>query len=1680
MKITHLFKFPTFVTAALVFLASGLTPVSAVFDPVNDDTDIFLANPQQDANRPNVLIILDNTANWSRNVAGQSIFINEKQALVNVIENLGDEFNVGLAMFPETGGDNDSIDGAYLRFGVRQMTNTNRTVLADMVNSFTENGDKGNNNTVALAMLEAFRYYSGSNNRASFGKEKSDIDGNTINPAFQNGLGNYPLPAGATGSTPYNSPISTACEDSFIIYISNGASNENASALSISESELSSLGYNTSSTIALSPSGQEGNWMDEWADFMANTDMNGNADGTPHVYSYVVEVDPQTSGQNDDMTALLKSVANKGKGEYFAVSSANAGQGIVNALNQIFQEIQAVNSVFAATTLPVSVNVRGTNLNQVYIGVFRPDEAKEPRWFGNLKAYQLAFDDSTSTLFLADKNGDSAENPTTGFINSNAESFWTTNSTFWGYRDSDRNGVGGASDLPDGDLVEKGGSAQQQRDEYANDQSTRSLYTCTSGGSDPCVSGDALSDTPFSTANDGISDVTLGLGSTVINSLSALESLAVTGLSDIREVTSLTTTVGSTIQISDLDNDAVEQTLTDLSTAPNLAITAITNNPVIQSISGLTRGTGQDKNIAIVTVNGHGFSNGQVVHVSGVSTNEYNGTFTITVEDANTFTYDTGNPNPSNNPGITNAEVATTTNIVEATVPSHGYTAGNQVTITGVDPTSFNGTFTISSIADDDTFRYTTASALPPVESVAGAEASSSAGTIATATTGAAHGFLGTETVTITGASPTGFNGTYAIIDTPSTTTFTIDVGNALGTASTPGVVSQSSGTVTATTSTAHNLTDGDTITITGAVPNGYNGTFTVDETGTNTFTYNKANLGPWDESSNPQFISGVNSTTVTATIEDHGFGVAGDTVTIDVAGAVDNFSDPGFSDNYNGDLISATVVDQNTLTYTTQGTAPDNEPDPATAHPDGPDGTNGTDDDGTILAWLSTPTVIATVPAHGFTGSDPVTISGSTIPEYNRENVTITVIDTNTIQYAPSAIPAGDFFGDGLGASTIAGVETSTARAEVANHGLTAGDTVTIVGVVDPTTFNGSFSVDSVIDQDTFTYSIFPEKEGIATLDGNSLSSTGGPAGVADDLVNWVRGEDNEEDEDTDGDFTDVRPSLHGDVLHSRPSVVNYNRHGDNFPDGPDGIGGTADDNTTDDDVYIFYGANDGVFRAVKGGFEQSDLSEPAPGHEAWGFVPEEFFNDLERLRNNSPLISSSNKKPYFADGSIGTFVNDVNNDGKLIAADGDEVFIFISMHRGGRLIYALDVSDPLDPVFMWKKSPSDWPELGQTWSTPFVTTIKAQTDPVLIFGAGYDPLVEDVPPDTITAFNVDNDGDGNLEIEAGAGVFERSMGRGIFVVDARTGDLIFQAGPAGADNGAAEDFLTVSTMVCAIPGDGAVISDRGGSVDNRAYFGDTCANIWRLDMDDADPANWTITKLADLNDESNIPGGLRKFLFPPDVVFGDNFDAVLIGSGDREHPFDEVVTNRFYMIRDLGTGTTPVVLSPLTEPDLFDATSNCIQSSSSCAGTGDETDSATAAAALDAGDGWFITLGTGEKVVGNAVTLNNVTFFNTNQPSDEGDPSSCESNLGVARQYQVNFDDATVFLDKNLDGSLTAADRSVVHPGGGYLPSPVPVVVQIDGEIHEGVISGVKVQQPPGSLLGARLRKFWFKEFE
>ena len=556
-----------------------------------------------------------------------------------------------------------------------------------------------------------------------------------------------------------------------------------------------------------------------------------------------------------------------------------------------------------------------------------------------------------------------------------------------------------------------------------------------------------------------------------------------------------------------------------------------------------------------------------------------------------------------------------------------------------------------------------------------------------------------------------------------------------------------------------------------------------------------------------------------------------------------------------------------------------------------------------------------------------------------------------------------------------------------------------------------------------------------------NTNTNKSGRSGEVEDIVNWTRGADNAADENQDSLYSDIRSSVHGSVVHSRPAVVNYNRTGSC---------GALDAN----DTFVFYGANDGIFHALKGGQGNTD------GTEQWGFVIPEFVSKLKRIRDNAPAATINtlppanvtNNVPYFADGAVSAFQIDANGDCKYTSGtSGDKVQIFISMRRGGPYLYALDVTNPTVPKVMWKIAPgSGFPDLGYTWSTPVVANVKLGTTrtQVVIFGGGYDPAVEDLDPQYITS-NVA----ASVSSSAGGGVTAvRSMGRRLFMVRMSDGALLWGAGATSGPSGIPS--TTVSGMNYALPSEPTVLDTNSDGLDDRIYIGDTNGNLWRFDISDTNPRNWAGIHFAELDSGTRAR---RKFLFPASVAAGADsagpFHAVLIGSGDREHPFDRSVAHRFYMLKDRGTGLLSAQTTPLVESDLSDATNTTPSPPN---------------------NGYYIRLQTGEKVVSSSTVLAGTVFFNTSTPPTTAAAATCGTpNLGTALLYAVSYTsgEATLFESPNRSEPVRYLD----YPGGGLPPSPVPAAVDINGHIQQVVITGTTVTNVPGPGLGTRVRTYW-----
>lgn len=473
----------------------------------SEDIDVY-ASVSGTTDRPNVLFVLDSSANWSAALPAADCYYRdngvpstqgpdpgeqrkktgiEKCALYNLIDALPVNpyvadpannalYNIGILLLNES-----PRDGGYPRKAFTPLTTNNKAVLKTLIRNLSMQGDRGNKADFAKAMYEAYLYFKGL--------------------APYRGTTGTKWDATAVSGGRYVSPSVDSCGRNYVIFIANGSpeSSENTDAAAL----LAAAGGNTSpityptSTVS---SVDQANWADEFARFMRNVDVSGK-DAVQGIVTHGVAV---TGAASDGLYPnFIRSIANNGGGSYHSATDSDT---LVKALMDIFNEIQAVNSVFASATLPVSVNARGTYLNQVYVGMFRPDAEAKPRWRGNLKQYRFGLD-AIGELQLVDASGNAAVSASTGFVNPAAVSFWTTPSTFW--TSQPLGTPPSASDMPDGESVEKGAAAQRLRTLFATSQAARKVYTCVS-----CADGSVLgatSATQFSTGNAAITEAMLGV-----------------------------------------------------------------------------------------------------------------------------------------------------------------------------------------------------------------------------------------------------------------------------------------------------------------------------------------------------------------------------------------------------------------------------------------------------------------------------------------------------------------------------------------------------------------------------------------------------------------------------------------------------------------------------------------------------------------------------------------------------------------------------------------------------------------------------------------------------------------------------------------------------------------------------------------------------------------------------------------------------------------------------------------------------------------------------------------------------------------------------------------------------------------------------------------------------------------
>ena len=476
-----------------------------------------------------------------------------------------------------------------------------------------------------------------------------------------------------------------------------------------------------------------------------------------------------------------------------------------------------------------------------------------------------------------------------------------------------------------------------------------------------------------------------------------------------------------------------------------------------------------------------------------------------------------------------------------------------------------------------------------------------------------------------------------------------------------------------------------------------------------------------------------------------------------------------------------------------------------------------------------------------------------------------------------------------------------------------------------------------------------------------------------AGELIAFSRGID-VDDLDRDGTTNEAREWILGDALHSRPMPLNYGTLGGH------GAGNPA--------IYLAVASNDGMLRMIR----NTTSGGAEIGEEAWAFMPRKSMAAQKILRDNIPGV----KHPYTFDGAPVAYIADRNLNGSI--ESGDSVYLFTGMRRGGKAYYAMDVTNPEIPRLMWTIDKSgDFSELGYTFSNPRVGLVNTGSGPtpVVMFAGGYDM---------------------NKDSRSGVGTND-SEGNAIYVVNAETGNLIWKA--TGGPGGASSKEFQHPALVDSIPSALTVADTDGDGLTDRILVGDTGGNVWRADLEGSDTGDWKLSLLASLGRHSGGSAGKgsdRRFFHRPDLVQtkdeDGNFDAVLIGSGDRADPLDGggTTTNYFYMIKDRGTNVGSGADSGLDHTFLGDVTSNCLQDGN---------------CALDLSHGWKLQMETsGEKILATPLTMTGKVFFTSYMPQGGSKASACSPSEGQGRLYALSLQTAESVINYDTSDDMPSDD--------------------------------------------------------
>ncbi len=358
--------------------------------------------------------------------------------------------------------------------------------------------------------------------------------------------------------------------------------------------------------------------------------------------------------------------------------------------------------------------------------------------------------------------------------------------------------------------------------------------------------------------------------------------------------------------------------------------------------------------------------------------------------------------------------------------------------------------------------------------------------------------------------------------------------------------------------------------------------------------------------------------------------------------------------------------------------------------------------------------------------------------------------------------------------------------------------------------------------------------------------------------LVAYLRG--STENEGTEAGKFRPRAKTLGDIVNSSPVFVGA----PSFPYKEINDPGYATwKASVSRPAMIYVGANDGMLHAF----------EDASGGESWAYVPSALYRQPDPPESVGATYPNLLGALAFQEGALPKFKHRFLVDGPITVTDANidgswKTILVGGMGKGGRMFYAVDVTDPAAikteadaaSALMWEFTD---PDLGYSYGKPLVTKTNA-------FGKKWLVVVS-------SGYN-NASGDGKL-----------------WFLDAKDGTVLkvlsTGAGSAGTPSGLAQFS--------------GYTQDQTNFLADQIYAGDLLGNFWRFDVSDANPSNWKVEKMATLTSPS---GAAQPVTTAPqiEIDIANGVDRwVFVGTGRLLHENDlaDTAVQSLYAFRD---GTT------------------------------------------------------------------------------------------------------------------------------------------------------------------------------